>query len=42
MAARMGILKYLADRNNRKRYKPTYSMAEDKILHIVNQDRDER
>jgi len=39
MAGIVDILKCLVNRNRRKKYKSTYSMGEDRILHIVNQDR---
>lgn len=42
MAGIVGILECLVKRNSRKKYKSTYSVGEDRILHIVSQDRDAR
>jgi hypothetical protein len=40
MAGIVGIPECLVNTNSRKKYKSTYSMGEDRILHIVNKDRD--
>ena len=38
----VGILECSVNRNSREKYNPIYRMAEDRILHIVNPDRDAR
>jgi hypothetical protein len=40
MTGIVSILECLVNTNSGKKYKSTYSMGEDRILHIVNQDRD--
>ena len=40
MAGTVGILECLVNTDSRKKYKSTYSVGEDRILYIVNKDRD--
>jgi hypothetical protein len=40
MAGIVDILQCLVNRNGRKKFKSAYSVGEDRILRIVNQDRD--